>query len=119
LVEPTLCTSYSSTTANLRSTGPTGGREQIRGWGRTIEDAKSYPGIRHLASNLRFVAPGNDAEGRDTAEGATVLTVFLNGTDGHTTITPWVVGDDHDRFVPTTDGWPFTHRSWAQLFARD
>jgi hypothetical protein len=95
------------------------GREQIRDWGRAIEDAKSYPGIRHLASNMRFAATGTDTEGRDTAEGTTVLTVFLNSTEGHTTSTPWVVGEDHDRFVRTTDGWRFTHRSWVQLFARD
>ena len=94
------------------------GREQIRGWGRAIEDAKSYPGIRHVTSNMRFVA-GTEADGRDTAEGTTVVTVFLSDADGHSTTTPWVVGEDHDRFIRTPDGWRFTHRSWVQLFARD
>jgi hypothetical protein len=95
------------------------GREAIRGWGRAIEEAKLYPGIRHLASNMRFVATATDTEGRDTAEGITVLTVFLNDADGRATSTPWVVGEDHDRFVRTDAGWRFTRRSWVQLFARD
>jgi hypothetical protein len=103
-VEPTLCTSCSSTTANSKSNVAYRGREQIRGWGRAIEGAKSYPGVRHLASNMRFIATGTDAEGRDTAEGTTVLTVFLNGTDGHTSSTPSVVGEDHDRSSATRTG---------------
>lgn len=95
------------------------GTEEIRAWGQEVEDTKPYPGIRHLATNMRFVASGNDTEGRDTAEGTTVLAVFLNDVDGRATSTPWVVGEDHDRFVRTIDGWRFTHRAWVQLFARE
>ncbi|GIH15155.1 nuclear transport factor 2 family protein [Rugosimonospora africana] len=95
------------------------GREAIRAWGQALERANPYPGIRHLASNLRFVASAVDGEGRDTAEGVTVLTVYVNDADGRPTSTPWVVGEDHDRFVRTEAGWRFTHRSWIQLFTRD
>jgi len=31
---------------------------------------------------------------------------------------PWVVGEDHDRFIRTNDGWRFASRRWEQLFAR-
>lgn len=43
------------------------GRDEIRDWGRIIEETKPYPGIRHLTSNMRFVATDKDADGRDTA----------------------------------------------------
>lgn len=95
------------------------GREAIRAWGQALESANPYPGIRHLASNMRFTAAGTDSEGRDIAEGVTVLTVYLNDAEGRPTSTPWVVGEDHDRFVRTGAGWRFTHRAWVQLFARE
>ncbi|MCM1965299.1 MULTISPECIES: nuclear transport factor 2 family protein [unclassified Streptomyces] len=98
---------------------PFKGRDEIRLWGENLDMTNPYPGIRHLVSNMRFVATGTDAEGRDTAEGTTVLTVFLQDANGRTTSTPWVVGEDHDCFVRTDVGWRFTSRSWVQLFGRD
>jgi hypothetical protein len=98
---------------------PAQGREAIRAWGQELERNNPYPGIRHLGSNMRFVATGTDADGRDTAEGVTLLTVHLNDADGRPVSTPWGVGEDHDRFVRTDAGWRFTHRSWTQLFSRD
>ncbi|MFD0746038.1 nuclear transport factor 2 family protein [Phytohabitans flavus] len=100
---------------------PAQGRDAIRAWGEELDRNNPYPGIRHLASNMRFVATatGTDPDGRDTAEGVTVLTVYLNDADGRPVSTPWVVGEDHDRFVRTETGWRFTHRTWTQLFSRD
>ncbi|MGW4464019.1 nuclear transport factor 2 family protein [Micromonospora sp. NPDC004704] len=98
---------------------PAQGRDAIRAWGEELERNNPFPGIRHLASNMRFVATGVDADGRDTAEGVTVLTVYLNDADGRSISTPWNIGEDHDRFVRTEAGWRFTHRTWVQLFSRD
>ncbi|MER7891299.1 nuclear transport factor 2 family protein [Micromonospora sp. NPDC094482] len=98
---------------------PCRGRDAIRAWGQELDQNNPYPGIRHLASNMRFVATGVDADGRDTAEGVTVLTVYLDDAHGRPISTPWVVGEDHDKFVRTDIGWRFTHRTWVQLFSRD
>lgn len=95
------------------------GRAQIQAWGRQIDAANAYPGIRHVTSNQRFIATQADSSGHDTATGTTVLTVYMKNGDGRNTSVPWVVGEDHDRFVRTTNGWRFTYRSWSQLFQRD
>jgi hypothetical protein len=87
------------------------GREAIRAWGRQLEDAGTYKRIRHVVSNMRFVAVDDN-----TAEGVTVLTVFMDDETGSSV--PWVVGEDHDRFIRTNDGWRFASRRWEQLFAR-
>jgi len=50
------------------------------------------------------------------AEGVTILTVFMDD-EKHSAV-PWVVGEDHDRFVRTAQGWRFKSRRWTQLFAR-
>src|SRR5207247_8506786 len=39
----------------------------------------------------------------DRTEGVTALTVVMD--DGTRSAVPWVIGEDHDRFVRTTDGW--------------
>lgn len=90
------------------------GHDEIHRWGEGVVAADSYPGIRHVAGNMRFVRTG-----ADQAEGTTMLTVFMDGRADQATTVPWVVGEDHDRFVRTPDGWRFAHRSWVQLFARD
>jgi NAD(P)-dependent dehydrogenase (short-subunit alcohol dehydrogenase family) len=87
------------------------GRQAIRAWGRQLEDARTYRCIRHVAGNMRFVRL-NEGE----AEGVTVLTVFMDD-ETHSAV-PWVVGEDHDRFVRTEQGWRFKSRRWTQLFAR-
>ena len=50
------------------------------------------------------------------AEGVTILTVFMD--DETSSSVPWVVGEDHDRFVRTEQGWRFKSRQWKPLFAR-
>ena len=89
------------------------GPEAIRDWGLEVVRANTYPGIRHVASNMRFVATGPDS-----AEGTTMLTVFMDDSGDWATSVPWVVGEDHDRFVRTAQGWRFAHRSWVPLFTR-
>ncbi|MFZ2012532.1 MAG: nuclear transport factor 2 family protein [Nocardioides sp.] len=97
---------------------PYRGWSEIQAWGAHLEKTKPYEGIRHSTSNMRFTRSGQDAAGRDTASGVTMLTVFLADDDGCATTIPWVVGEDHDSFVLTDQGWRFTHRSWVQLFQR-
>ena len=87
------------------------GRDAIRKWGRELEEKQTYKCIRHVASNMRFAVAGDNE-----VEGVTILTVFMDD-DTHSAV-PWVVGEDHDRFVRTAEGWRFKSRRWAQLFAR-
>jgi SnoaL-like domain len=87
------------------------GREAIKAWGHELEEEKTYKCIRHVASNMRFVAVGENE-----AEGVTILTVFMDD-ETHSAV-PWVVGEDHDHFVRTDEGWRFKSRRWVQLFAR-
>ncbi len=87
------------------------GRAAIREWGRRLDEARTYKRIRHVAGNMRFVAAGEDS-----AEGVTVLTGFMDDETGSSTLR--VIGEDHDRFVRTDDGWRFASRRWEQLLAR-
>ena len=87
------------------------GRESIKNWGIKIEQEKTYKSIRHVTGNMRFLTLNND-----TADGITILTVFMD--DEKSSSIPWVVGEDHDSFVRTKEGWRFTNRRWVQLFVR-
>jgi len=62
---------------------------------------------------MRFVADGPDA-----AEGITILTVYMVAGPGAATTLPLQVGEDHDRFVRTDDGWRLASRRWVELFSR-
>ena len=92
---------------------PMRGREAIREWGRQLVAAPPWRCIRHVCGNMRFVA-----DGPDHAEGITILTVFMVAGPGAATTLPFSVGEDHDRFVRTADGWRFVSRRWVELFAR-
>jgi SnoaL-like domain len=90
------------------------GREQIRQWGQDAVEAHTFDGIRHVCGNMRFLATGDQ-----TAEGVTVLTVFFDNQPTTPGISvPWTVGEDHDRFVRTEQGWRLLARSWTSLFQR-
>ena len=89
------------------------GRQAIREWGRRLVDAQTYHCIRHVCGNMRFVV-----DGANGAEGTTVLTVFMVTGQGAATTLPWTVGEDHDHFVRTEDGWRFVSRRWVELFMR-
>ena len=88
------------------------GQEAIRDWGRKIADAPPWRTIRHVCGNMRFVK-----RGPDEAEGITVMTVFMAEGDEAATTLPFRVGEDHDRFVRTKDGWRFLQRRQVELFS--
>jgi hypothetical protein len=87
------------------------GRKEIREWGRR-RDEVTYR-TRHVCTNMRFVADGDDA-----AEGTTLLIQYLDEGDAQGTTLPRAVGEDTDRFVRTEQGWRFASRSFEQLFVR-
>ena len=62
------------------------------------------------------IVPGRCRGGEVRCESGAVLTVFMDDETGSSF--PWVVGEDHDRFIRTNDGWRFASRRWEQLFAR-
>jgi hypothetical protein len=84
---------------------PVRGRQAIREWGRQLVAAAPWRSIRHVCGNMRFVADGADA-----AEGITILTVFMTAGPGPATTLPFSVGEDHDRFVRTENGWKMASR---------
>jgi hypothetical protein len=92
---------------------PLRGREAIREWGRQLVENPPWRSIRHVCGNMRFVSNG-PAE----AEGTTILTVFMVAGSETATTLPFSVGEDHDRFVRTEEGWRFASRRWVELFAR-
>jgi hypothetical protein len=94
-------------------TGTLHGREAIREWGRKLVESPPWRTIRHAATNMRFVYDGPDA-----AEGTTMLTVFMVAGSNDATTLPWNVGEDHDRFVRTAEGWRIASRRWVNLFSR-
>jgi len=89
------------------------GRQAIADWGRQLAKNPPWRLIRHVCGNMRFVADGPDA-----AEGITVLTVYMVAGAGAATTVPLQVGEDHDRFVRTPEGWRLASRRWVELFSR-
>jgi len=92
---------------------PLRGRQAIREWGKQIAQSPPWRSIRHSCSNMRFVYDGPNA-----AKGTTMLTVFMVAGEGPATTLPWSVGEDHDRFVRTAQGWKLVSRRWVELFSR-
>ena len=62
---------------------------------------------------MRFVCDGGNA-----AIGTTVLTVFMVAGEQAPTSVPFSVGEDHDTFERTEQGWKFASRRWVELIAR-
>ena len=89
------------------------GHKAIREWGQQLVKNAPWRTIRHVCGNMRFISTGPD-----TAEGVTVLTVFMVAGPGAGTTLPWNVGEDHDRFVRTDGGWKLVSREWVELFTR-
>jgi SnoaL-like domain len=85
------------------------GRDAIRHWGRGI-DAADWQ-IRHVTTNARFLA-----QGQDSACGITLVTAYMQQPGNPASTVPWVIGEDHDRFVRTAEGWRFQSRRWQELF---
>ena len=93
--------------------GPVRGHNALREWGRQIVDHTPWQTIRHVCANMRFIYDGDNA-----AIGTTVLTVFMVTGEQASTTVPYNVGEDHDRFVRTEQGWRFASRRWVELFVR-
>ena len=93
-------------------TGTLRGHEAIREWGRELAENPPWRIIRHVAGDMRFVA-----DGPDVARGIIRLVVFMD-PDGTAPSVPWNVGEDHDRFVRTADGWRIASHRWVGLFDR-
>src|SRR6202171_3300735 len=93
--------------------GPVRGRDAWRAWGRQIVDHTPWQTIRHVCGNMRFVYDGDNA-----AIGTSVLTVFMVAGEQASTTDPFSVGEDHDRFVRTEQGWRLVSRRWGGLLTR-
>jgi SnoaL-like protein len=89
-----------------------GGRQAIADWGRQLVESPPWLTIHHVCGNMRFVMDGPDA-----AVGSTILIVFMD-TNGTKSSIPFNVGEDHDRFVRTEQGWRFASRRWVELYHR-
>lgn len=95
---------------------PVIGRDALLTWGERFDETNPLPGIRHSLSNPRFVSNGTDR-----ATGTVMVTAFFVPTDGTeeiTATTPFAVGQDHDTYVRTSEGWRLASRRWEQLFTR-
>jgi hypothetical protein len=92
---------------------PIRGHQALREWGRELVNGAPWKTIRHVGANMRFVMDGPNA-----AIGTTVLTVFMFAGQGQATTLPWSVGEDHDRYVRTENGWKIASRNWVELFSR-
>ena len=98
-------------TGTLDSSGdPLVGQDEIRRWGevRSQSSAKT----RHICSGMRF-----NYDGPDKAVGSTLLTVFIGEEPKVSAAIPSVVGEDHDEFVRTEEGWLFASRRFEALFS--
>jgi hypothetical protein len=92
---------------------PLHGRKEIFEWGRQLVANTPWRTIRHSASNMHFVY-----DAPNMARGTTLLTVFMVAGQGSATTLPWSVGEDHDVFVRTENGWRLQSRHWVELFSR-
>ena len=88
------------------------GRQTIADWGRQLVENPPWLTIHHVCGNMRFVMDGADA-----AVGSTILIVFMD-VDGTKSSVPFNVGEDHDRFVRSEQGWRFASRRWVELYRR-
>jgi hypothetical protein len=89
------------------------GIEAIKAWGKRLDEENALPGIHHAVTNLRFVDDGGDR-----AYGTSLLTAYFVSAGEPNTTAPFAVGEDHDSFVHTDQGWRFASRTWVQLFSR-
>ena len=88
------------------------GREAIAEWGRQIAEDPPWRAIHHICGNMRFLT---DGEAR--AVGSTMLIVFMDVDEAQSSV-PFSVGEDHDRFIRTEEGWRFLSRRWVELYKR-
>jgi len=92
---------------------PVLGREAFAAWGEGFDAANPLPGIRHSVSNARFVDNGDG-----TVSGTSMLTAYFAPTGQDPTTVPFAVGEDHDTFLRTPEGWKLSSRLWAPMAVR-
>lgn len=92
---------------------PVLGREAMAAWGAGFDAANPLPGIRHSVSNARFVDTGDG-----TASGTSMLTAYFTPAGQAPTTAPFAVGEDHDTFVRTAEGWKLASRLWVPMAIR-
>lgn len=86
------------------------GRGEIEAWGRDRVGV-DYT-TRHVCTNMRFVASGDDA-----ATGTIVVTVYRHTGASPGDTRALTVGEYTDQFVRTPAGWRFRSRRIVQLFS--
>jgi hypothetical protein len=91
---------------------PLRGRQAIHEWGRQLAQNPPWKTIRHVCTDMRFVMDGSDS-----ARGTMVLIVFMD-PDGTQPSAPWNIGEDHDRYLRTDEGWRIASRRWVNMFTR-
>lgn len=100
--------------AELRTgADPVIGIDAIKAWGAHFDETDPLPGIRHSITNARF-----SGDGPDRAQGTSMLTAYWTAPGEDAVTTPFAVGEDHDTFIRTPDGWRLASRVWVQLFTR-
>jgi hypothetical protein len=87
------------------------GRDEFAAWAQARGAVDRL--TRHVCTNMRFVATG-----ADTAEGTTLLTVYLHDGPGQPIALPHTVGEYHDTFVRVNDRWWFRSRQTDSIFSR-
>jgi hypothetical protein len=92
---------------------PSIGHDAIRAWGQMMDTNSPIPGVRHVLTNFRFVADGEDG-----AVGTMYVTAYLASTSGQAT-TPFAMGRGTDRYRRTANGWTVTSRIFEPYFLRE
>ena len=92
---------------------PSVGNDAIRAWGHMMDTDSPIPGVRHVLTNLRFVA-----DGTDRAVGTMYITAYLSGTAGKDDTTPFAMGRGTDQYRRTASGWKVTSRIFEPYFLR-
>jgi len=93
---------------------PSVGHDAIRAWGQMMDTDSPIPGVRHVLTNFRFVADGDDR-----AVGTMYVTAYLAGTREKDRTTPFAMGRGTDHYRRTATGWKVTSRIFEPYFLRE
>lgn len=92
---------------------PIKGSDAIQQWGVSFDKSAQFNGIRHMCTNCRFVQV-NDNE----ASGITLLAAYYSDNVDRPNTNPFAIGEDHDTFIKTENGWKLKSRLWVPLMMR-
>ena len=93
---------------------PSVGRDAIRAWGQEMDTNSPIPGVRHVLTNLRFVA-----DGTDQAIGTMYITAYLANPSATENTLPFAMGRGTDHYRRTDNGWKVTSRIFEPYFLRN